>query len=128
MIGGQSDDLRLDECLDELLTGIVEGVVIEPPEIKAKLRPPLLKVVKGVPHGLNSYCVPNPDGTKIILIGGLLYSFVLHYTRAAAAYFLPSTPDGPRPSPYWPQARSAVATHSTGFLHPPRHRFSLSSI
>jgi hypothetical protein len=108
MIGGASGDLA--ERLDELFAGIVDAVSIEPPETKAKLRAPQLRVVKGVPNGLNNYCVPNPDGTKIILIGGLLYSFFLHYTRAAAAYFLPSTPNGPRPSPFWSQARSAVAT------------------
>lgn len=110
MTSGLSDDVRLDERLDELSAGIVEALVIEPPEMMAKLRTPHLRVLKGVPNGLNNYCVPNPDGTKIILIGGLLYSFFLHYTRAAAVYFLPSTPDGPRPSPFWPQARSAVAT------------------
>jgi hypothetical protein len=110
MTGRPSDEVRLDERLEELSAGIVETVVIEPPEMKAKLRAPQLRVVKGVPNGLNNYCVPNSDGTTIILVGGLLYSFFLHYTRAAAAYFLPSTPDGPRPSPLWPQARSAVAT------------------
>jgi hypothetical protein len=107
MTGDPSDDLRLDERLDELTAAIV--VAIESPEMKAKLRAPKLKVIKG-PHALNNYCVPNRDGTNIILIGGLVYPFFLHYTRAAAAYVLPSTPDGPRPSPFWPEARSAVAT------------------
>jgi hypothetical protein len=104
------DDLRLDDRLDELSASIVARIDIEPPEVKAKLGPSQLKVVKGVAHGLNNYCVPKADGTKIILVGADLYSFFLQYTRAAAAYFLPSEPGGPRPSPFFPRACSALAT------------------
>jgi hypothetical protein len=43
-------------------------------------------------------------------MGGLTYSFFLHYTRAAATHFLASVPNGPKPSPFWPDARSSVAT------------------
>jgi hypothetical protein len=46
MIGGPNEDIRLDENLDEPSRFIVETVVIEPPEMKARLRVPLLKVVR----------------------------------------------------------------------------------
>jgi hypothetical protein len=107
---GEDDHLRLDDRLAELSAAIVAHIDIEPPEVKAKLGPSQLTVVKDVAHGLNSLCVPKADGTKIILMGGGLYSFFLHYTRAAAAYFLPSEPGGPRPSPFFPRACSALAT------------------
>jgi hypothetical protein len=102
--------IRLDEQLEELAGNVVRAIGFDPPELREKLLPPQLRVFKGVPHGLNSYCVPRPDGTKLILVGEALYSFFGDYTRAAAAYFLPSEPGGSRPSEFWPRACSALAT------------------
>jgi hypothetical protein len=103
--------IRLDEQLEELAGNVVRGIGFDPPELRDKLLPPQLRVLKGVPHGLNNYCVPQRDGTKLILVGEGLYSFFGDYTRAAAAYFLPSEPGGGRrPSEFWPGACSALAT------------------
>jgi hypothetical protein len=103
-----SDELALDDQLEQLAAGITQRVRLDPPELKAKLLPPQLQVIKG-PPGINSYCIPNSDGTRIIMIGADVYKFFHHFTRAAAAYFLQSEPGGPRPSPLWPKAREAVA-------------------
>lgn len=103
-----SHELALDEQLEQLAAGITQRVRLDPPELKAKLLPPQLQVVKG-PPGINSYCIPKSDGTKIIMIGADVYKFFHHFTRAAAAYFLQSEPGGSRPSPFWPKAREAVA-------------------
>jgi hypothetical protein len=105
----ESLGIRLDEHLEELTARIVERIRFDPSEKKAKLQPPHLRVVKG-PHGVNSYCVPRADGTKMILVGADLYPFFHHYARAAAAYFLQSEPSGGRPSAFWPQAQLALAT------------------
>lgn len=103
--------MRLDEQLEELAGNVARTIGFDPPELRDKLLPPQLRVFKGVPHGLNSYCVPQRDGTKLILVGDGLYSFFGDYTRAAAAYFLPSEPGGgKRPSEFWPGACSALAT------------------
>jgi uncharacterized protein DUF955 len=102
--------LDLDDRLDSLAAGIVERIGIDPPELKTKLRPPQLRVVKGAPV-VNSFCFTNRDnGTKTISMGANLYPFFHHYTRAAASYFLSDKPNGPHPSSFWPEARSAVAS------------------
>jgi hypothetical protein len=100
---------RPDEQLAALVAGVVDRVGADPPEVQERLRSPGLRAIKG-PPGLNSYSVRKPDGTKAIILGGDLYPFLLHYTRAAATHFLPTKPGGRRPSPFWHQARSAVAT------------------
>jgi hypothetical protein len=100
---------RLDQQLEKLVAGVVERIGVDPPELLQRLRPPELQVSKG-PRGVNSYSVRKPDRTKAILLGADLYRFLVHYTRAAATYFLPSNPGGPRPSPFWHKAQSAVAT------------------
>ena len=105
----EGDELRLDNRLDELAAGVVNRIRFDPPELKSKLQPPHLSVYTG-PPGLNSGCVPIPGDKKIILMGADLYPFSHHYTRAAATYLLPSEPGGPRPSSFWPDACSAVAT------------------
>jgi hypothetical protein len=109
MIYTEGDESALDDRLEELAAGVVNRIGFDPPELKLKLQSPQLSVVKG-PHGLNSGCVPISDDKKMILVGADLYPFVRHYTRAAASYFLPSESGGPRPSPFWPDACSAVAT------------------
>jgi hypothetical protein len=102
-------ELRLDDRVEELAEGVVTRIGFDPPEVQQKLRPPRLRVIKGVPHGLNSYSIPRSDGTTVILVGAGLYTFFHHYTRAAATYFLPSQRGGRRPSGFWPRARSALA-------------------
>src|SRR5437764_11245771 len=98
---------ELDDQLEGLAAGITQHLVVDPPEMKLKLLPPNLEVRKG-PRGVNSYCIPKPDGTKLILMGADLYQFFHHFTRAAATYFLPSEPGGSRPSLAWSRACSAV--------------------
>lgn len=105
----EGGELTLDDRLKDLAAGIIERIGFDPPELKEKLQPPQLRVTKG-PPGVNSYCVPMPDGRKMILVGVDLYPFFHHYTRAAATYFLPSEPGGIRPSSFWPPACSALAT------------------
>ena len=102
-------EFALDDQLEELAAGIIERIGLAPPALKAKLKPPQLRITK-VPCGINSYCVPGRDGAKTIVVGADLYPFILQYTRAAAAFFLPNEPGGPRPSPFWPPACSSVAT------------------
>ena len=99
----------LDERLSELAAEIVRRVGFDPPEVKTRLQPPKLRVAKG-PYGLNCYCVAETADTRVILIGSGLYPFLSHYTRAAAAFLLPSEPNGIRPSTLWPRACSATAT------------------
>jgi hypothetical protein len=99
----------LDEHLPELAAAIVGGVGIDPPEVKARLEPPRLRIVKGAPDALNSFCVPSDSGV-IILVGGELYRFFHHYTAAAATYLVPAKSGGAVPSRAWPEACSSLAT------------------
>ena len=102
------DGLSLERRLEEI-TKSISNVIIEPPEIKLKLQPSQLTVKKG-PRGINSFCIPNNNGQKIILIGADLYDYMYQYTRVAAAYFLPKERYGPRPSSFWSTASSSLAT------------------
>ncbi len=99
----------LDEHLPELTAGIVQRLHFESPEVATNLEPPRLRVVKGVPGGLNSFCVPTAEGA-MILVGGGLYALFHQYTAAAATFFLPSQPGGVRPSEAWHDACAALAT------------------
>jgi hypothetical protein len=103
-----SEELPLDEQLEQLAAGITMHLLLEPPELKDKLLPPQLRVVKG-PPGINNYCIPKSNVANIIMMGADVYKFFHHFTRAAAAYFLQSEPGGTRPSPFWPAACKAVA-------------------
>jgi len=49
--------------------------------MKAKLRAPQLRVVKGIPNGLNNHCVPNSYGTTLILIGASCTLFCITPAR-----------------------------------------------
>ena len=109
LIGEDRLQPRLDERLADLATGIIERIGVDPPSVRLRLQPPQLTIKKG-PRGLNSFCLPGAEGTKRILVGADLYEFLLRYTRAAATYFLPDRPKGPRPSRFWSDARSALAT------------------
>jgi hypothetical protein len=104
------------QCTPSQVEMLVNGVVdlldtndsgIDP----ARLRPPTLRVVVGVRHQdrVNAFLVQADTGEQIV-IGAGLCPFLHLYTRAAATYFLPTTPNGSRPSEFWPAARSAVAT------------------
>ncbi len=109
-VPGRDLDVRLDDRLPDLARMVVERIGFDPPEAKARLRPPRLTVVKGPPILLNAFTLSTPDGGKVILMGGGLYDFLHHYTQAAATYFLPSRPGGRRPSEAWPASRKAMAT------------------
>jgi hypothetical protein len=101
--------VRLDERLPELVAGILDRVATDPPETMARLRPPRLRVVLGTDRGVNSFCVRAGENV-VVLVGGAVYDFLHRYTTAAATFFLPSSEDGPRPSPEWQEARGALAT------------------
>src|SRR5207244_1037202 len=77
---------------------------------KATLLPPKLSVVLGARHSVNAYCISSGDESATVLVGGGLYEFIHYYTRTAAAFFLPSTPGGARPSDVWPKAKASFCT------------------
>jgi hypothetical protein len=102
-------ETRLDEHLPQLADGIVARAQIEPPDLKSKLLPPQLSVVKRL-VGLHSYSARKRNGPYQIVVGSSLYPMVQAYARAAATYFLPVTPGGKRPSALWPAARQVLAS------------------
>jgi hypothetical protein len=104
-----SEKLTLDEQLEGLAAGIVSRLGFGPPEIGAALRPPQLRVAKADELGIKSYTV-FARGVPVIMLGGDLYPAIVQYCRAAATFFLPSQPNGDRPSDFWPGARAALAT------------------
>ncbi len=109
MSHAQSFDVKLDELLPNITRNIASVFPFSDPTKRALLEPPQLSVVKGTP-GVNSFCVRQDNGSKLILMGSGMYPFFHQYTRAAASYFLAKQDGGPRPSELWPAARSAMAS------------------
>lgn len=98
----------IDDELDGQIAEIAELVPFARPEMTAPLAPDRLRAVKGAPGHVQNLCVAD-RGEVVILMGGALLALMHQYTAAAATYFLPDEPDGPRPSSRWPAARSALA-------------------
>jgi hypothetical protein len=104
-----------DGCSEERIKGLASMVIgylaSSAKTEAARLRATSLRVNVSTrhPERVNAFSVQTQDGTEIV-VGEGLCMFLGHYTRAAATYFLPSTPGGPRPSELWPDARASLAT------------------
>ena len=98
----------IDDDLDGQVAEIADLVPFARPELAAPLAPERLRAIKGTPGQVQNLCVADRSEV-VILMGGALLALLHQYTSAAATYFLPDEPDGPRPSSRWPAAREALA-------------------
>jgi hypothetical protein len=110
-----AEDLPLDEQLEGLAAGITSRLRFDPPEISMALRPPQLRVAKAGELGIKSYTI-FARGVPVIMLGGDLYPAIVQYCRTAATFFLPSQPNGDRPSGLWPGASAALAAYIYRFV------------
>lgn len=99
---------RFDERLEDVVNNIIQHAGFSP-HIETRLLPPKLSVKRAGP-GVSAYYVRVPNQpTLILVVGGHMLDFIHQFTAATATYFLPTSPDGLRPSELWREARVAVA-------------------
>lgn len=112
LLFGLGTEYALDRKLDRLVEPILRAIHPDPPE------PEIVKVLEGLkvelgadPRDVNARCLPTADGGTTVHVGHGLYVFTCLYARCVSTKFLPATPGGPRPSPAWPDALSALASY-----------------